>query len=475
MDKLRLVPIGSGNVDLPAPRALNPNYVGPVRRLLKSLDRRCGLLWIRPCAEEAVRQMELRSLVLNQGTVWVELLAMRQLTRLMQESRGKAESLGLTIGTSDCAPRNAVIPLWLRFADRRSIERLSDQLHWHSRARLKEAGAAILAEQAMRLTAVGDVGTEAEIRRKLAGVQSYRSSTARNRRLQANRQPITGEMLEAMEARMQPGTPEEGVQSLIGGRPNYGAVTRLIARAAWLTGMRSVEIFSCRLVIVSPRAEGCGISTEEVLENPGKFTREGLLDDASEQQLDRLAATRSFGGVAPPAGLFLVISTAKTRNSSPLIDNSIRFQRLDGMPCRDFRCLRAASRLRSLPPDPRRLARVRLRSTMILKRISSELFPGRPAPITLHSFRHAFVHAARSAMRPEEVAALTGHTSLKIMKGYGGWRTARQTGTGGRWMPQPDPSRADEISKAWALKARRPSPKPEIREPEFELELGCGF
>lgn len=460
-------------IELPTPGMLSQAYTGPVKRLFGSLHSRCEFFHLNPSFEEAICQLELRSLVLKKSSICTELYAMRQLTTLMHETKQEAKDRKLVVSPSMTVPSNAktLLPNWFVRTGWNPLTVFSNELQKITRTQLIERGEAGSGVWLARLSALGFIGTREEMTRILAGVRPASKMQNVRRRPSLNWEPVTRGMLESMEAAMPPGTPEEGLQSLFSEKPCYGGITRFMARTAWLTGMRATEIFTCRLLAVKPDSSGSRTPLDGNIDNLYEGLLSGLLKDIEENEISQFTGTNNKQLSNPPAGPFLAVRTAKTRNASPLIKSPLRILRLDNIREDDLRCLWIASQLRWLPGDSGREKRVRNRCTSIIRKTSIELFPDRPDPITLHTLRHAFTHTARLTMRPDEVAALTGHTSVKTMRGYGGRYVRRKANAAdGCWMPRPDPSRAAEIKQAWDLKQHTPSQDPPELDPEIDLE-----
>ncbi len=106
-----------------------------------------------------------------------------------------------------------------------------------------------------------------------------------------------------------------------------------------------------------------------------------------------------------------------------------------------------------------------------LKRAAVMLFPDRREPLTLYAFRHDFIDRAKSALSPEETAALAGHVSPATKRHYG--QPGRGGGGRGLIAVSPDPAhvsllrehaaqrRLDRAARAKTREAARsPSPSP---------------
>jgi hypothetical protein len=251
----------------------------------------------------------------------------------------------------------------------------------------------------------------------------------------------------------------------LSGEP-LAAALRILMQGLWRTGMRPVEIASCRIWMPSlavpdpalrqaietdPLATLDGIRMQEVLSAwPGAGFTTGA-------DLARFASTT---GVP----LLLSYDPAKTTNRNERVPSRPRVLILDAASPDDLAWLTLLARLARSDLFAARAETTLRTATRVLARlaIKADLRDrgGHAKHVNLYSFRHAFVTRLKRSFDTAESAALTGHTSRKTLYRYGEFvgRAKRSRGQGLDWLPRPDPAQVAALRAAWA------EPEPEAPE-----------
>ena len=308
----------------------------------------------------------------------------------------------------------------------------------------------------------GEFGTQAEFAVRLAGLANAGAVSDSRRPPQRRWAAIDADMLRQLLDHLPPGKPDSPLSAVRNNDFGHPGVVRLLANVIWLTGLRFKEVFGYRLM--RPRSG----TAAQALQDPLKAERMGLLETCLRAPDDDVDGIESRWNGRPPV---MIVKTAKAKLASPGIDNRQRALILSGIEPREFYQLAAAQRIQLAGLEPSQLDSIRRKCSVALNRASRDAFPRRADPISLHTLRHAFADAAREGMDPASAAALTGHTAPSTLRGYG---RKRPTGFSGRqptrWLPQPDPARAELLKAVWEAR-KRPfpyhelSPKPELPEP----------
>lgn len=447
---------------LAKPAHLSIPYTGSVRRVFAATSDRCGGASGRAGLPDVYLQLALRALALAQSTAEVELCAVRKLLGSMHSFRDSCERAGIAIRPSEALPSNIAPPHWLDNADWDEVAEFTDRIRRATYSVLVNVGQSHVDRLVDRHDLEGVFGSVDDAVHSLAGVHRAKGSINSRRAPKQHWTPLTESQFAALCDRLTAGSESDAIAALSEGRRRYGGLSRLLARAAWLTGMRSLEMFQCRLLEFDPGKLDRRPDAVEIMSSPKRAFELGFLRDADRRALN--GSDEGGGSCSFEAGKrspMLAVRTLKTLNSSPMIENSVRILILDGVPPRDLETLRNASLLGRLNLPKKRAKELANSCSTKLRRASLELFPERPVPVTLHYLRHAFIDAARGTMRPEEVAALSGHTSRDTLARYGG-KSAKGRGDSGsgRWMPAPDPAYVAEIESAWSLKATRDAEPP---------------
>jgi len=224
-----------------------------------------------------------------------------------------------------------------------------------------------------------------------------------------------------------------------------------------LTGMRSGELFNCKVV-----DNKNGKEVFSFLE-PGYVLKDNIAPDQDisidwlegfDKTLDEII--KSHSGKDGDNGLVLHILTSKTRNSSKLINNETRVQRLVGIGRDDLKSILMTSCIRKIMLSGTQKRVLSNYGSRNLGRASQLVFPDRRDRITFHTLRHAFIDEARKSLPPEEVGTLSGHTSIRTMRGYGGkYSRYSRKRKSSRWFPKPEENALATTQEVWKFKRLR--------------------
>ncbi len=421
----------------------NRKYSANVNALLRTAEERCELLGMNLTWSEFLRQVSIRSLVVKDKTATLDLAALRSLFGLLLSARTSADKSGIRISPRDALPRKIELPIWLDDGDWKAIERVEAWFEGQTVSNLRNKAVRILPSMRKELALCSDFGTDGERIVTLAGVGNTEWILDSRREPQKRWAGISTrmfhELLSALHADWS-GRSDDFLSA-----PNLDdrvGLACLLATTAWLTGMRSVEIYAFRIMEPVP-----GTDIDRILDDPLHAFETGLLEPAKVKPLETCQGHEKGSDRWPK---ILIIRTAKSDLASPLIDNRIRAQILTGIEPRHLDTLYRASKLRSLKLSRARIGNLNKSCTELIRIASQKAFPTRADPITLHTLRHAFIDAARHQMSAAELAALSGHTSPVTLAGYGG-KTKRTSSFRPipRWLPQPDPVRVQAFEAVW--------------------------
>lgn len=279
---------------------------------------------------------------------------------------------------------------------------------------------------------------------------------------------VKWEHIKSIEMLLSLSNPYQSITSVDAGKtPEKDGLTRIFTTAIWATGMRPIELWSS--IVMAPRIERP--MTHEIRtmirEDPRRAIDEGHMipvERLSRTPSERLghALLRAISQAEAPA--VLAIKSAKQTNANQEIATPIRLQILEGPPIEiaDMICL--ASQLRYFKAPLERQEAIR----KIINRNLSRISDGEPSLSgvrpTLYAFRHAFATRVKGRYEFWEAAALIGHTAAKSTYGYGKRYDPKKNkgrGSGGSWMPDPDPVQAERIRQFWSAETR-PDKRPEI-------------
>ena len=409
-----------------------------MNRVLRTAHRRCQMLGTEFSTSEIATQLSIRAAVLHKHRGRRERAAFLNFcSALLSDRKDVAAGEPDPIPT-DAAAGSALVRDWLKITNWGEIVDLHRFLHNSTRGRLATHGRGLFDGLIRALGQTGDPSCEHERAMRLAGISRCRSAGNFPPPPKCNWKPIPRELLQEIEDRV--GQEDCGTDELLQqiGINNRVELCQMMARTAWLTGMRTSELF--------------------------RFT----IEDAERVPSDAPAGQEAGPPMHPATAAgnsrsarMLRIRTTKTHNARPSLCQQFRVQMLDGIDDDDLACIERVSCLGQLDLSPRQIRRLFEKCNCRMRRASLEVVPGRPDPITLRCMRHAFIDHARLVMRPPRIAALTGHTARYTMTGYGRrYRRYRASAKASRWFPTPDPRRVSEIARDWNLPDPGPSMEP---------------
>ena len=441
------------------------------KRLEKQTENYCRLLHRKCSMVELSQLLCMRAIFLHPDTARRELQACRHLIAVVEEYQAqldppyvRALDLVTIIDDGFKAPYWMVNVWWHDFsAFREIIGRLENP------AQMKERGMEILDVEHWNIKDRYLYDTVRQVGSLLATDGRFRWKLPRSP--QTGWKPISRSALNNMLDQIGEGDPVEGLLSVARPRRDYAGLTRLLATSAWLSGMRSIEMFSCRVVWTDasshqPEADGVPLGAAQAsgdVAAPGpQFERPHRASIEAGLKLLR----------ENPAGLTpcLLIRGAKTASRAKGIDNRLRSQVLDAIPTEDLECLWLTSQLRKFLLSPNQMTRITSQCSKRIGNASQMTDPPSIGRVTLHTLRHAFVDAARSASSEEHAAALSGHTSTATLRRYG--KKGRHSGGNRpehRWLPQPDPRKKELIARVW--NSRNNLPKAPEPVPSASVEI----
>ena len=428
-------------------------YFTFARTVIARTDMRLSYSRRDPKPRDIHDQLAIRSIYLNQSTVVWEKLAIRTLLGEAINRHQECQSAGLNISFGDTLSVKAELPDWFVFASWDDIRSLHEMVVNITTTEFRRKGRDIIVEVSAPLKPHFPRYSIGDIQFMATGVNNKTFSVNKRRPPKENWKSIKRDDLEKILDGFGKGTELEGFCSLIAGRRNYNGITRLLARATWLTGMRSIELFTCKIIdhLTNEEVFSC---LGPVYFSPTKFTSDQKVLASSVTGFDEtidgiIRSVQETGG----RDLRLHILTAKTRNSSPLINNEIRVQKLDGISRDDLKSILITSCIRKLLLSDKKRRTIRVTCSNLLGKTSMRVFPDREDSITLHTLRHAFIDTARKTLPPEEVGTLSGHTSVDTMRRYGGKyvRYSKYSGNS-RWFPKPEEKALDKTRKIWEAK-----------------------
>lgn len=435
------------------PTHVNPAYVGDFNRVLKAMTARVMRAGASPGVVEVTNQIAIRAFTLNLSSARREVTATRAVCRAFLEDGAWPE------GVIAPQPVAAMTP--------EEVGRILDVASLPV-SELIRTGQELVEEISDRMMKAGYSGSGEDLAQLISGVFPNRSrgrSPSRKTHV-----PVTEGELSRIDFHMMDQPHEEAVRTFAGPRRNVIALTRVFLRVIWLTGMRPIEVFGCRLMAGDPDRDYTFAQLGLIRKNPEQAAMTGLLrpqealPGAEEIGHSRavLASVRSTG-VDP----VLLIRNAKTRNANADLVRPYRVQVLAGISEEDLHLISLAALLHRTPVEKGRARDLINMITRRIRAIAQEEFPDRANPINLYALRHDFATRARRRMPIHRVAALMGHTAYSSTRGYGKAQTRQsRSGSGGGgavWAPGCDETVAQRLQQAFgsgAGPAEPPAPDP---------------
>jgi integrase len=419
------------------PPRTNPAYVGDFNRVMKGMSSRISLCGGEPGAAEISNQVAIRTVILNISSARREVTAMRTVCRAFVDEGVWPE------GIIETSP--------LKRLTRDQVNQILDFVTLPV-SQLIKIGQELIEKASDALIRTGYPGSEEDIAQALSGVFPNRARAASPNR--STHVPISEGDLSRIDFQMMDQPHEDGVRTLSGPRTNVIALTRTFLRVIWLTGMRPVEMFSCRLMCGDPGRDYTHAQIGLIRKNPEQAAMTGLLIPQevlvgaeeighTRTLLESVAATR----IDP----VLMIRNAKTRNGNPNLVRPYRVQVLSGISPDDLHLISLAALLHQTPLAEERRRDLINMITRRVRAIASQEVGDRENPVNLYALRHDFATRARRVMPIHQVAALMGHTARGSTKGYGKSRTRQSRSGSGSvgWVPKCDETLALRLQAAF--------------------------
>ena len=448
--------------------AMDDKDQAKLEHVFHSLDiRHAATGCVRDCSS-LLGQLRIRAVLANHRTSNIDLSVFRKFIASIVAAGQVLEDRSLVARPIDLLPGNTGIPDWFMMLSMDKVKELNSELEGVDWRSMHNQGKRDIGGDSQCLP-VNPVFPDRNARiRVLAGLPE---SGKADLTIKDTWSRITLSHLECLIDALPEGDEIEGFVSVFNDGKRHPGIVRLLARVAWLTGMRSIELYTCRLnwmPVGSVSSDSSAMTDYPVEDNAGAGPRLPLPGKCTTGHVSR--AIREIEHEYGDRTAVLRIRSAKTGCHSGRIDNLVRIQLLTSLAIEDLGRIWMASRLRQA-----NLASTRIRSTCdycsrVLVKYSKQVFPERVHPINLHMLRHAFIDTCRRSMPIEEAAVLSGHTCVRSTRHYGG-KHARYSARGSRdrWMPQPLQTEVRLAREAW--KKHEPGSTPCVRDQGNDLEL----
>ena len=432
-------------------------HIELTRKLVLKTNRRVNYSGRMPRPDDILDQLAIRAIYLNKNTIVWERKIIRDILARSLGMREEMAKTGNRVDFGSTITELSDLPEWFVSAHWTDLRLLHEALATITLTGLKVKGWEIIDKVSAPLIPHYPLLLASDIHFLATGISDQIFSPTKRKQQKKNWEPINRKDLEKILDRLQPGTEMEGFCTLFAKGNNSPGMIRLLARTIWLTGMRSSELFNCKVV-----DNKNGKEVFSFLE-PSYFLKDNIApnQEVSADWLEGFDKTldeiiESYSGKDGDNGLVLHILTSKTRNSSKLINNETRVQRLTRIARDDLKTILLTSCIRK-----RMLSRTQKRvlnnyGTRNLGKASQLVFPDRRDRITFHTLRHAFIDEARKSLPPDEVGTLSGHTSIRTMRGYGGkYSRYSRKRKSSRWFPKPEENALAKIREVWKSKRLR--------------------
>ncbi len=416
-------------------REISEVYVNDFNRIAKSVDVRCDITGEHPSPGEMETQIALRASIMKIASLRRELTSVRAVVTYFLEQEVWPEGI---------EERD-----WVMSTDME----IAGQLHSglvRTANEFVELGHEVsgkLVEHAMKMNFPG---SEEDAARALSGMSPERSR--RKTRDKKYMQPITDRDFMELELQLSDHPHQNALKTLKLKRTDSKALLRIFMRTIRLTGMRPVEVFTCRILVGDENNEYSPETINEIYTAPYRMAIKGILmpiDALDPKPWGSFAAmvrnATNITGVPP----VLMIEAAKTTNANPALLRPFRAQVLTGIEDDDLEVLCLAAHLHHFKMDKKKCSNLITTMTRNLTASAELVLPQRKDTLNLYSFRHDFATRARRLLQVWEVAALMGHTARASTYAYGKRNTRKKSGSAGGWMPTQDAEFAEAIREKW--------------------------
>ncbi|MCY4100430.1 MAG: hypothetical protein OXF46_05860 [Rhodobacteraceae bacterium] len=420
------------------------------RKVVLETEKRVGFSRRKPVPNDIIDQLAIRSIYLKENSCIHERKAIRTIIARSIGIRKEELNMGSRVSFGTTIPESGHFPEWFLSSNWTDIILLHGALTNITIKELQIKGREIINEVSTPLISQYPLLLTSDIQFLATGVSPHIFSTKKRRSSRISCQPIHRDDLEKLlEEGLAPDTELDGFCSLITERNNYPGLTRLFARAIWLTGMRTSEMFTCMVVNYKTGKEvlsllDTGYFTKAELDS-NQQVAVGWLEEF-DQILDEIIA--SFSGEGGIRGLSVYLLTPKIANYSKWIDKKIRIQKLDGISQEDLKTILIMSCVRKLHLSSSDKSIISKYCSRILGDNSAHVFPDRGDRITFLTLRHAFMDEAMKSMTLKKACTLTGLTSKRTMSRYGDiYSRYKRNRQHTRWFPKPDKQSMSRIRK----------------------------
>lgn len=428
------------------PTHVSPAYIGDFNRILKGMAGRLSFTGGTPSLNEVSNQIAIRAFTLNVNSARREVTSARTVCRAFISDGVWPE------GVTDLPPLSAM-----------NQEEVGQILDFASLpvSELIRIGQELVEEISDTMMRTGYSGGSEDLAQNLSGVFPNRSRGKSPSR--ATHVPITEGDLSQIDFHMMDQPHEEAVRTFSAPRRNVIALTRVFLKSIWLTGMRPVEVFTCRLMAGDPGRDYTYAQLGLIRKNPEQAVMTGLLiPQEALPGADEIGHSRAILESVKSTGVdpVLLVRNAKTRNANAGLVRPYRVQVLSGIGDEDLHLISLAALLHRTPIEKDRARDLINMITRRIRAIAKEEFPARENPINLYALRHDFATRARRQMPLHQVAALMGHTAYGSTRGYGKTQTRRSrsgSGGGAGWTPKCDETVAQRLQAAFGAGPETPA------------------
>jgi hypothetical protein len=426
------------------PTSVSPAYIGDFNRILKGMSSRLGFTGGVPSLNEVSNQIAIRAFTLNVNSARREVTSARTVCRAFISDGFWPE------GVTDLPPLNTM--------NQEEVGQILD-FACLPVSELIRIGQELVEDISDAMMKKGYSGSGEDLAQSISGVFPNRARGKSPSR--TTHVPITEGDLSQIDFHMMDQPHEEAIRTFAAPRRNVIALTRVFLKAIWLTGMRPIEVFSCRLMAGDPSRDYTYAQLGMIRKNPEQAAMSGLLvPQEALPGADEIGHSRAILDSVKSTGVdpVLLVKNAKTRNANAGLVRPYRVQVLSGIGDEDLHLISLAALLHQTPIEKDRARDLINMITRRIRAIAKEELPTRENPINLYALRHDFATRARRQMPLHQVAALMGHTAYGSTRGYGKAQTRRSgSGGGAGWAPKCDETVAQRLQSAFGAGPETPA------------------
>ena len=422
------------------PDPVNSLYIVDFNKLARNVEERCRMTCETPSVAEIETQLILRASLLKIASVHRDLCAIRNVISWVVKHQFWPE------GIDDKS--------WIIEASMEEIGQLHSGLLRTGRG-FESLGKEVSSKYIRRVMEMNYPGSEEDAIRELTGIRTRHSyHPPRDRKGMAL---ITDRDFRELELHFWDHAHLNAIKSLALVKADGKALLRIFMRTIRLTGMRPIEVFTCRIYVGDVTREYNNEDIRKIQDTPYQAVEENMLvpfdfDPLAHRSLGTMVqSTIETTGISP----ILRIKAAKTTNANPELVLPFRVQVLHKIDKDDLEVLCLAAYLHHFPLKTKRQTNLITSMSRNLRAAADVTLPHRTDKLNLYSFRHDFATRAKLRMPVWEVAALLGHTSRASTRAYGKLFTRQRKGSDSGWMPLRDPEFAENIRLNWGGVSRQ--------------------